>query len=324
MHTSTVSRALNPATRGVVNQETAERVVAAAKRLGYEPHPLARGLRTNRTMTVGMVIPDVENPLFGPIIAGVEAELGEADYSLLIVNTQPEAEEEAAVVETLLRRRVDGLILATAAADDEVTRELADRGVAAVMVNRHDNAGTFPAIVGDDAKGIALAVEHLVDMGHRHLAHVAGPSHLSTGAARAATFAERTRALTGAEAPVAEAEWFGTEPGTTASRRLLTEHPETTAIIAGNDLLALGCYRTARTMGLEVGADLSVTGYNDMPLADLMQPPLTSVRVPYRMMGRAAARVLLDWMSGSEPPESTPTYLEPVLEVRGSTSPPPS
>src|SRR5690606_9361879 len=112
VHVSTASRALNPATASVVNAETLARVVAAAEALGYRPHPLARGLRTNQTMSVGMVIPDVENPLFGPIIAGVEERLGADGYSLLVANTDPRDLGSHAVVDTLVERRVDGLILA--------------------------------------------------------------------------------------------------------------------------------------------------------------------------------------------------------------------
>jgi len=320
VHTSTVSRALNPATSDVVNPDTAERVKDAAERLGYEPHPLARGLRTKRTMTVGMVIPDVENPLFGPIIAGVEREIGQAGYSLLIANTRPEAEEEQDVVDTLLARRVDGLLIATAQIDDLVTQQLAERNVVAVMLNRHDNAATFPAIVGDDNNGIGEAIDHLHQLGHRMLAHIAGPQHLSTGAARAEAFA-RHAARHNLTTATEEAEWFGIDPGAKASQRLLQDHPELTAIVAANDLIALGCYRTARQHGLNVGTDISITGYNDIPLGDLMQPALTSVHVPYRQMGARAARMLLDWIDTAEAPATEPTFLEPRLMIRGSTGP---
>ncbi|MFP5331659.1 MAG: LacI family DNA-binding transcriptional regulator, partial [Acidimicrobiia bacterium] len=111
VHTSTASRALNPETRSIVNRETVDRVLAAAKRLGYRPHPLARGLRTNQTMSVGMVIPDIENPLFGPIVAGAESVLGSRGYSLLIANSDGTDEHTWMVLQALLERRVDGMIL---------------------------------------------------------------------------------------------------------------------------------------------------------------------------------------------------------------------
>ena len=164
VHTSTASRALNPQTRGVVNPETVERVLEVAERLGYRPHPMARGLRTNQTMTVGMVIPDVENPLFGPIIAGVEHRLGTDGYSLLIVNTDPRDEGSSAVIDTLAERRPDGMILASASRSDEHVRRLHDQGMPVVLVNSMSEDVPIPAVVGDDQAGLGLVLVHLVEI----------------------------------------------------------------------------------------------------------------------------------------------------------------
>lgn len=322
VHTSTASRALNELTRSVVNVDTVERVLEAARQLGYAPHPLARGLRTNRTMSVGIVIPDVENPLFGPIIAGVESALGDDGYSLLIANTEPDDPDPDSAIQPLVDRRVDGLILATATRDDHALERLKERGIPVVLVNRTAENVRLPAILGDDHAGIGLAVEHLVDVGHTAIGHVAGPSALSTGRARREAFMTWSGrlGLVSDRSNVEEARWFQVAPGHLAAKTLLERRPDLTAIVAGNDLLALGAYKAIREMGLQVGSDISVVGYNDIPLLDLMEPGLTSVRVPYREMGAEAARRLLLGI-GRLTDDVATIMLTPTLSVRGSTGP---
>lgn len=320
VHTSTASRALNEVTRSVVNAETVERVLDAAHRLGYAPHPLARGLRTNRTMTVGIVIPDVENPLFGPIIAGVESALGEDGYSLLIANTEHDKDESDSVIQTLADRQVDGLILATATRDDAILRQLEQRAMPVVLVNRTSENVQLPSVLSDDHAGIGLAVEHLEALGHAAIGHVAGPQYVSTGLARREAFMawiDRVGLIADAS-NVEEADWFQVEPGYVATKALLKRRPDLTAIVAANDLLALGAYRAIREMGQDIGTDISVTGYNDLPLIDLMEPGLTSVAVPLRAMGaEAARRLLLD--IGHDSQEASKVMLTPKLSIRRST-----
>jgi LacI family transcriptional regulator len=326
VHVSTASRALNSETRAIVNSDTVKRVLAAADRLGYKPNPLARGLRKNRTMTVGIVIPDIENPLFGPIIAGAEHALGSEGYSLLIANADREDEVHTReIVRTLLERRVDGMILATASRSDGLITELVETGVLIVLVNRATEGLPVPAILGDDIAGIGLAVDHLVDLGHRHVGHVAGPQHLSTGMGRHQAFLTRMQSLglTVDASAVEAATWYQVDPGYKACRALIVRRPDLTAIVAANDLIALGCYLAVKESGGEVPHDVSITGYNDMPLLDLMQPAMTSVRVPYRQMGVEAAELLLSQLTaGADKERAISIRLTPRLMVRDSTAPP--
>lgn len=321
VHVSTASRALNPATSSVVNTETLARVAAAADALGYRPHPLARGLRTNQTMSVGMVIPDVENPLFGPIVAGAESVLVEYGYSVLIGNADRGTQHAETVVTSMIERHVDGLILATATLNDGQITTAAEHDVPVVLVNRRSDTGEVPAILGDDRAGITMAVDHLYALGHTHIGHVAGPEWVSTGRLRRQSFlaALEQHGLAADPGLVEEAEWYQVEPGTKAAATLLERCPDLTAIVAANDLLGLGSYRAIRALGKEVGADVSVTGYNDIPLLDLMQPPMTAVRIPFREMGIHAARALLGILGGQEPPPES-KLLPPELIIRGSTS----
>lgn len=184
----------------------------------------------------------------------------------------------------------------------------------------------MPAIVVDDQAGVGMAVRHLADLGHRRVAHVAGPATTSTGLGRRRAF-DHWRAKLGLDRSpdlVVEADTFQTEPGFRAALRLLTLDPHPTALIAANDLLALGCYRAAAEMGLEVPGDVSVIGYNDMPLVDLMHPPMTSVRVPTLEMGAEAGRALLTLITRT--PDGATGDLSrrfaPEFAMRASTSAP--
>ena len=195
-----MSRALNPRTRSLVNPETAERVLRAAQDLGYRPNSIARGLKTIRSYTVGVLIPHTTNPPFPPIMRGIEDRLGESGYTLLTVNTDNDAERERSHVEALLARQVDGFIAATARLDVELLAEVAAGGVPVILVNRSLENGSLPAVTVDDHQGIALAVEHVVGLGHRRIGHVGGPQNVSTGHGRHLGFLEAMSAA-GLEAP---------------------------------------------------------------------------------------------------------------------------
>ncbi|HEU4320595.1 MAG TPA: LacI family DNA-binding transcriptional regulator [Acidimicrobiia bacterium] len=329
VHVSTASRALNEETRSVVHPQTTERVLAVAEELGYTPNPLAKGLRTNKSMTIGMVISDIENPVFGPIIAGVEATVGREGYSTLIAEAI--AHDPAAltpVIDALVDRRVDGMVLAMATRSGENAARLKRLGVPVVLVNRAVDDVEVASIVGDDQFGIGLSVQHLAGLGHELIGHLAGPMETSTALGRLQGYHKHMEEL-GLDHPdsaVESAEWYQIEPGYKAAGVLLDRRPDLTALVAANDLIALGAYRAIRERGLEVGADISVTGYNDMMLLDMIQPSLTSIRVPYREMGSEAAELLLQMMTHPDP-ESEPhgtKRLRPSLSARDSTQPPPA
>lgn len=324
VHVSTASRALNPETRSVVNEETAVRVLEVAERLGYRAHPLARGLRTNRTLTIGMVVPDLMNPLFPPIYAGADSVLGDLGYSVLVGTDDDDPDKSRSVIIALLERRVDGLILANARRGFALPswREQ----VPTVLVNRSVESNAFPAIVGDHGEGIGLVVRHLADLGHTDIAHIAGPQGLSTGVSRLAGFeaAMTDRGLDVRAELIVESAMFRTDAGRAACQRLVDSGAPFTAIVAANDLIALGCYDVLADAGLSIPSDVSVTGYNDLAFIDRVSPPLTTVSVPYQEMGAAAARQLLDLLSDEGDDESpySPVELPPDLVIRASTAPP--
>ncbi|HKX75076.1 MAG TPA: LacI family DNA-binding transcriptional regulator [Acidimicrobiia bacterium] len=326
VHPSTASRALNVATRDLVNDETVERVLAAARQLGYRPNSLARGLKTNRSLTVGMLVPDLTNPLFPPIVRGIEDTLAAADYTLILANTDNQPERESQTVAKMLDRRVDGLILATAQRDTPLVEDVMGAGVPVVLVNRRVDDPQVPAVTGDDHAGIGLAVKHLVELGHRRIAHVAGPQNVSTGLERHLSFLAWMQ-LSGLETDpdlIVFADWYQEDPGVKAFQTLLDLRHDFSAVVAANDLLAIGCYDVLNDANLKVGVDVSVTGYNDMPFADKLHPPLTTVRIPHYQIGVKAAELMLDILENGEGASSISIKLAPSLVVRKSTGAPPS
>ena len=194
VHPATVSRALNEDTRSLVNEETARRVLKAAEELGYQPNPIARGLKTNRSYTIGVLIPDLTNPLFPPILRGIEDRLETAGYTPLTANTDNDPERELLDSQTMRARQVDGIIAATARRDHRLHDALLEAGIELVLVNRRQEELPVSSATADDRMGMRLAVKHLVSLGHTRIAHLAGPLDYSTGLDRHDSFHETMQA----------------------------------------------------------------------------------------------------------------------------------
>jgi LacI family transcriptional regulator len=323
VHRATASRALNPATRHLVNDETAERVARIARSLGYRPNPIARSLKNARSASIGLIIPDLTNPLFPPIARGVEDVLGEVGYNAWIVNTDNDPAREAAAVQSMQSRSVEGFVFATARLEHPLVEQLAAAGSPIVLVNRRSARPDIPSVTADDATGVTLAMRHLVELGHRKIVHLAGPQDLSTGRYRLRAFRQALQDHGLPDDPellVVCPSW--TEmAGARAVTGLLDAGVEFTAVLAGNDLLALGCYDALGERGLSCPADVSVVGFNDMPFIDKLSPPLTTVRLPHYELGAEAARLLLEHLQ--QPGRHPRSILLPLtLVVRQSTAPP--
>ncbi|MFN5688675.1 LacI family DNA-binding transcriptional regulator, partial [Bradyrhizobium sp.] len=217
----------------------------------------------------------------------------------------------------------DGLVLATVRLHDDVVAHSVGASTPVVLVNRVDAAGELPSAASDDAAGMRLAVDHLVALGHRRIGHVAGPQEISTGARRRAGF-EASIADSGlslGDAPIEAATAYTRAAGREAGLRLLGRKARPTAIVAANDLLALGVYDALAASGLTCPADVSVVGHNDMPFVDLVSPPLTTVRIAQREMGATAARLLLARIRSPDAANEH-VVLQPELIIRASTARP--
>ena len=322
VHPATASRALNPETRLLVSEDTAGRILAAASSLGYRPNPVARSLRTRRSHTVGVLIPDLNNPLFPPIVRGIEDRLAADGFVALIGNTDSDDERERLVFELMRARHVDGFVFATARLRSSLLAEAAAAELPVVLVNRHAEGYGFPSVSVDNERGIEMAVAHLVSLGHRRIAHIAGPQDVSTGLSRYRGFlaAMRAHELPVDPAQVSYAQAYSIEEGDRCCRELLASGIGCTAVAAANDMLAVGCYAGLEASGLTCPDDISVVGFNNMPFIDRLRPPMTTISFPHYQVGTEAGRLILERIATSDAPRKI-LYLAPELIVRGSTAP---
>jgi LacI family transcriptional regulator len=296
-------------------------VLAAVARLEYRPSVIARGLRLQRTRTLGMLVPDITNPFFPPIIRGAEEAARERGYELVLCNTDDSPERETASLRLLRERQADGLLMATSRMADATVAAIRRERFPFVLVNRGSRVSADLSVEVDNERAAANVIAHLAGLGHRRIAHIAGPSSTTTGAERASGYREAMRAhgLATDASLIAEADAYAEPSGYAAAVKLLRASP--TAIFAANDLLILGALRAAREAGLRVPQDVSLVGVNDIPLVGLIDPPLTTVRVPQREMGDIAARMLIAVLE-NEPVGRRHVLLDTTLIVRGSTAAP--
>jgi LacI family transcriptional regulator len=322
VHPATASRALNPETRLLVREDTAQRVLDAAAALGYRPNTVARSLRTRRSHSVGVLIPDLNNPLFPPIVRGIEDRLAAAGYVALIGNTDGDADRERMLFEQMRARHVDGLVLATVHLGDPLLAESARADLPVVLMNRLAHDYSLPSVSVDNERGIRMAVAHLAGLGHTRIAHIAGPQEVSTGLARYRGFiaAMEAHGLPPDPELIVTAKSFSIDEGMRCTQLLLQRDAGCTAVAAGNDMLAIGCYAALDEVGLNCPADLSVVGFNDMPFIDRLRPPLTTIRFPHYQVGTEAAQLLLERIAGHTGPVKV-LFLAPELVIRGSTGP---
>jgi LacI family transcriptional regulator len=320
--TSIASRVLNGDPTVSIRPETRERIVLAAGRLNYRPNAFARGLKLARTMTLGMVIPNLAYPVNAEIIRGAERQAAAAGYVMLLADAEEFLQTGEAYRRLLRERRVDGLLIASASMSEGFLEELASQPLPFVLVNRRvPHVG--PSVSVDDARGMRLAVEHLVALGHRRIGHIAGPADADTARRRLTGFREGLRAARVRYSPelVVEAS-FDEEGGFRAMERLLGVEPPPTAVTIWSLAAAVGAL-AATGPGVAVPAALSIVAFHDAPIAAYLDPPLTTVRMPLGEMAQRSVDMLLKLIAGQRV-GSTVVRTAPVLVERASTAPPPA
>ncbi|MEM9428287.1 MAG: LacI family DNA-binding transcriptional regulator [Pseudomonadota bacterium] len=318
--TATVSRVLN--TPDLVRAETRDRVRAVVDQLGYTPHFGGRALAIRRTNTVGAIIPTMENAIFARGLQALQTRLAARGVTLLVATSDFDPIQEEEQIHALLARGVDGLVLIGEARGADTYAFLARREVPVVLLWSHREGCLWTSVGFDNHRAAAEMAALVVASGHRRVAMVAG---VTAGNDRAAARVDGVRAALaahGAPAPRVVEAAYSIEAGRTAATTLLTQDPAPSAIICGNDVLAAGVYIAARDLGLRIPDDISVTGFDDIDLATVLDPPLTTVHVPHRRMGQAAAEVLLRLADAPAHVESI--ALETEIRERGSLGPGPS
>ncbi|MER9934175.1 LacI family DNA-binding transcriptional regulator [Mesorhizobium sp. M0088] len=318
---STVSNAL--AGKDIVRLKTRNKVIRIAERLGYRASPMAQALRSRRTMAIGVLVADVANPSYPDFVRGIEDVALREGCTLLLCNTDGDEERQLEQMQSLIDRQVDGMVLLSPHCDSDRVRNLLNKGVPYVLVQRRSDRYEDNYVGGDNEAGIRAAVEHLAGLGHRRIAFVCGPAMSSAVAERLAAYRSAIKRLKLDEADdLVLPNDYGIEAGHIAGAHFLGMANPPSAIIASNDMNALGILDIAAERGLSVPQDLSVIGYDDIALAKLERINLTTIRLPKREMGVAAAEALMDLISKDADARLPRRTLFPTnLIVRKSTGP---
>jgi LacI family transcriptional regulator len=318
----TVSHVINGT--ATVRPKLRERVIEAIRSMGYQPSALAQGLRKNRTNMLGMVIPDITNPFFPGVVRGVEDVAYKRSFRVILCNADNDPSKEESYVRELRSYHIAGLLIIPAAGADISghLRAYASASVPVVCIDRVPEGWKGDAVLVANAEGAYLATRHLIQVGHRRLAVIAGPLKLTNAAERLKGF---TRALNEARIEI-EPEYvqearFDTASGYQAALRLLQMLPRPTAIFACNDLMAFGVLQAARELNLRCPEDLSIAGFDSLEFTKFTDPSLTSVYQPGYQLGATAARLLLQRVDGMRF-AAKKVLLPTELKKRNSVGPP--
>ncbi len=316
VHMSTVSRALNPRTRHLVAKDVTDKILQVAEELGYRLNLNASGLRSRHSMTIGVILPDVAQAVFPETILAIETVLAARGYSLLVAHAETDYPRHRLIVEQLASHLIDGLIMTTARRHDPVIEYCIENDLPMVTIHRHEP--NFPSVVNDDRQSTRLAVEHLLSLGHRRIAHVAGPPSADTGRLRRAGFVEALERAGLEPAAIEHSLRYTREEGSRCASAVFEKAPDLTAIVTASDALAIGCLDYMARHGIDCPGDVSITGHNNAPLVDAIDPPLTTVAIDLPGLGARAAELMLRRIDNpGAPPEQI--VLEPRLIVRMST-----
>jgi len=312
----TVSRVVN--NKDDVSQITRKKVMEVIEQLNYRPSSIARGLATQRTGALGLVVPDIANPFFASIVRSAEEEAYAKNYSVFLGNTNEDPRRELAVLHSLEDKQVDGLILCSSRLEDNTLFEILERFPTTVLVFRERKDANAGAFTIDDVFGGQVAIEHLLKSGHRNIGLISGPPISLSAFGRLKGY---QAALQAANISVNDS-WTRhcrpvVEGGQEAAYDLLRDNPEITALFCHNDLVAVGAMQACAELGLRIPGDIAIIGYDDIRLAELVSPALTTLHIPTAEIGAKTMRMLLEQIEveAAAPKE---VHLRPELIVRAS------
>ncbi|WP_146347814.1 LacI family DNA-binding transcriptional regulator [Falsiphaeobacter marinintestinus] len=314
--TATVSRCLNSPDR--VIEDTRNKVMKAVRELGYAPNFNARALAAKRTNTIGAIIPTMENAIFARGLQAFQEELGRNGITMLVASSSYQSDLEEEQIRTLVSRGADGLLLIGYRRDPRIYEFLKRQGVPVVIAWGYDPKAQVPTVGFDNFAAMKSLAGKVIGMGHRRIATITASTHDNDRAS------ERLAGILAAmvEAGIPETDLsivettYGIDEGGAALEHLMTLPDRPSVVMCGNDVLAVGVIAKAQELGLNVPADLSVTGFDDIEIAKISSPPLTTVHVPHRRMGKEAARLLIN-LVGSDRPNGK-VLIETSLQMRES------
>lgn len=316
---STVSRVITKSEDLNIKEETRQRILNAIKKLNYKPNVIARSLRIKSTYTLGMVIPDITNSFFSILFKGADKVASEKDFSIILCNTDDNPNKAEKIINSLVQRQVDGLLLATTNFKNDILNNMNISKYPYVFVNRHLNNDIENYVITDNFLGAILAMEHLISLGHLRIAYVSGPLSIDTALNRLEGYKNSLKRhnLPFDSELVVESE-MTEEGGYKAFYELIKKRVKFTAIFAANDLIALGIMTAAKNVGVKIPEDLSLVGFDDLPVVSKINPALTTIKVPLFEMGYYAADMLIRKIKG-EKNYISKIILRPELILREST-----
>ena len=320
--TATVSRALNRPES--VSEALRKKVNAAVSRLGYVPHAGARALMLRRSGTVGAVFPTVDNAIFAAAIDALQRRLAQSDIQLLIATSGYDATSEMRQAINLVTRGTDALVLCGLCQHPDLLRFIQQRNLPCVHVMVHEPDGKHISVGFDNVAAMAQATQYLIDLGHRHIAMLAGVTQFNDRALQRVEGVRRTMQSAGLDLPPERLveRAYALADARQGLRQLMAHEPAPTAVICGNDVLAFGAMLEAASLGLQIPHDLSIVGFDDLEMARHLQPALSTVQVPTESMWSTAADRLVAAIRGE--PLQRSTKIDVALVVRQSTGPAPA
>jgi LacI family transcriptional regulator len=319
--TATVSHVINN-TR-FVTEPTRQRVLKAIENCNYYPNAHARSLASGRSHTVGLLVSDISNPFFPELVQSIEVAASERGYDIILASSNYDASRTSHYVRRMVGRRVAGVLLMTSEIDQALIDELIALEVPAVFYNLAPTLVPISNVIVDCEIGIDQALSHLVSLGHRRIAHLAGPHAARAGSQRLAAFMHRIAEYLPDWRPSIHEGDFKVEGGRRAASEMLSGDTLPSAVIAANDMMALGLVKEFRSAGLSIPRDISIVGFDDIAFAALSDPPLTTISLPRMELGRRVIDALM--MTIERPAESALEFhVSTHLLVRGSTAPRPA
>ncbi len=322
---TTVSRALHD--HPALADSTISRIKEIAESMGYIPSAAARGLKTRRSYTLGVILSNIDDPYFSEILQGIEDELRDTGYSLFVAATHRDPQIENSIVRAMGEQRVDGVIVSSTQFNTSHSRMLQKIGVPVAVINNQAAELYRYSIYHDDEFGSKTITQHMVDLGHKHIGYLGNSLSGKTNEDRELGF---TKVMKEAGLPV-NREWIRYEPsgipdaGVAGGKYFLSLPTRPTAIVCFNDLMAIGLMHILQESGLTIPSDMSISGFDDITLSNYTSPPLTTFHQPKKEIGAAAARMLLDMVDRADPDlfeKPRILMLRGNLLIRGTTIPP--
>jgi LacI family transcriptional regulator len=319
---ATVSRYLN--SNGYISQTAEKKVREVMERLNYHPNEIARGLAKKKTRTIALIIPDITNPFFPELVVAIEEVAKSKGYSIILINNQSDDMNDNHFWKQLQNRYVDGFILASFQIEEKVLKAIEKLQIPFVRIDRAAENNTFDSIGLDNYKGARLAVEHLIEVGCKKIAHISGPKSFPSSTERKRGYLETVAAWSGMGEGVSptgagdkdmiyEGD-FTLESGKVQTQILMNEHKDVDGIFLANDLMAIGSLKALKLLGYHVPKNIAIIGFDGIKLTEMVEPEISTVEQPIYDIGVAATNKLIRKIEGLEDDKS---YLEePLLDVR--------